>query len=294
MRLVVKGVGEPLVGELDVPVSKYHAHRALILASLADGTSLIHGASGAGHVQQTISALRDLGTSVAVDGDTFVVRGGRYDPVRPEVSVGSSGTTLYFLAGLAALAASPVTITGQKYFRRRPIGPLLEALAGIGVEASATDGLLPIRVPARPPTGGRVRIPGTLSQWISSLLLVSPFATGPTVVDVVGPFNERSYVDLTIAMMRQFGLRVKVRADGRRFEIDPGQRPTPAEVRLPPDLGSAAFGLAAGALHPSDILFRGLPAVAPVKWTTRRRTCWRSWPRWASRCCATRPPAGSG
>ncbi|MFG1804346.1 3-phosphoshikimate 1-carboxyvinyltransferase [Micromonospora carbonacea] len=260
MRLVIKGTSEPLVGELDIPASKYHAHRALMLASLADGTSRIHGACGAGHVRHTIAALRDLGTSITVDDDTFVVRGGPYRPVRREVSVGSSGTTLYFLTGLAALAGSPVTITGQKYFRRRPIGPLLDALAGIGVEIGSTGGLLPIRVPARPPTGGRVEIPGTLSQWISSLLLVGPFATGPTVVDVVGPFNERSYVDLTIAMMRRFGLHVTVGADGRRFEIEPGQRATPAEIHLPPDVGAAAFGLAAAALHPSDVLFRGLPA----------------------------------
>src|SRR6185312_13657228 len=100
-------------------------------------------------------------------------------------------------------------------------------------------------------------------QWISSLLLVSPFATGPTVVDVVGPFNERSYVDLTISMMRRFGLHVAVSADGRRFEVEPGQRAVAAEIHLPPDVGSAAFGLAAAALHPSDVLFRGLPAAGP-------------------------------
>jgi cyclohexanecarboxylate-CoA ligase len=262
VRLVIKGMSEPLVGQLEVPASKYHAHRALMLASLADGTSVIHGACGAGHVKHTIGALRDLGTSITVQGDTFVVRGGRYEPVRRNVSVGSSGTTLYFLAGLVSLAGTPVTITGQKYFRRRPIRPLLDALAGIGVDIASRDGLLPIAVPARPPAGGRVEIPGTLSQWISSLLLVSPFATGPTVVDVVGAFNERSYVDLTISMMRRFGLHVTVRADGRRFEIEPGQRPTPAVIHLPPDVGAAAFGLAAAALHPSDVLFRGLPAVA--------------------------------
>ncbi len=261
MRLVVKGISEPLVGELDIPASKYHTHRALMLASLAEGTSRVHGSCGAEHVKHTIKALRDLGTYVAVEGDTFVVRGGRYQPIRSEVSVGSSGTTLYFLTGLASLATSPVTITGQKYFRRRPIGPLLDALAGIGVGITSANGLLPIRIAAHPPTGGHVEIPGTLSQWISSLLLVSPFATGTTVVDVVGPFNERSYVDLTISMMRRFGLRVEVSAGGRRFEIEPGQHPTPAEIHLPPDVGAAAFGLAAVALHPSDVLFRGLPAV---------------------------------
>jgi cyclohexanecarboxylate-CoA ligase len=263
MRLVSKGVSEPLVGELDIPVSKYHAHRALLLASLANGTSRIHGASNADHVRHTLTALRDLGTPVTIIGDTFEVCGGRYRPQRPNISVGSSGTTLYFLTGLASLAEAPVTITGQKYFRHRPIRPLLEALATIGVEVSSEAGRLPITVAARPPSGGHVRIPGTLSQWISSLLLVSPFATAPTVVEVVGEFNERSYVDLTVAMMRRFGLRVTAGVDGRRFEIEPGQRATAAEIHLPPDVGAAAFGLAAAALHPSDVMFCGLPSVRP-------------------------------
>jgi len=264
VRLVVKGVGEPLQGALDIPASKYHAHRALLLASVAEGTSRIHGGCDAEHVRHTVRALRDLGTPVTVDPAGFTVQGGgSYKPVRTEVSVGSSGTTLYFLSGLAALAEKPVTITGQKYFRRRPIGPLLAALAGIGVEISSDGGRLPLRVAPRRPAGGRAEIPGTLSQWISSLLLVSPFATGPTVVDVVGPFNERSYVDLTISMMRRFGLHVAVSADGRRFEVEPGQRAVAAEIHLPPDVGSAAFGLAAAALHPSDVLFRGLPAAGP-------------------------------
>ena len=83
------------------------------------------------------------------------------------------------------------------------------------------------------------------------------------MIEVVGEFNERSYVDLTVAMMRQFGLHVQVGGDGRRYDIEPGQRPTPAVVRLPPDVGAAAFGLAATALHPADVLFRGLPAVGP-------------------------------
>jgi cyclohexanecarboxylate-CoA ligase len=262
VRLLVKQAVRPLEGELVIPSSKYHAHRALILASLAPGTSRIEGLSDAGHVRYTIQALRRLGTKIDIDGDTFIVHGGPYTPARPDVSVGSSGTTLYFLTGLASLATAPVTIVGQKYFQRRPIGPLLAALAGLGVELSSPDGCPPITVQPRPPTGGQVSIAGTLSQWISGLLLLAPFATGPSVITVDGGLNERTYIDLTIRMMAQFGLHVEVSEDWRRFEIEGHQQARPATVTLPPDVGAAAFGLAVTALHPSDVTFRGLNALS--------------------------------
>jgi cyclohexanecarboxylate-CoA ligase len=264
-RLLVKEASEPLQGELVIPNSKYHAHRALILASLAPGTSRVEGLSDAGHVRHTIQALRHLGTTITRDGDTFVVEGGPYHPKRSEVSVGSSGTTLYFLTGLASLADAPVTIVGQKYFQRRPIRPLLGSLQDLGVQLDSPTGTPPIRVQARRPTGGRTFIAGTLSQWISGLLLLAPFATGPSVIEVEGELNERSYIDLTIRMMAAFGLHVEAAADGRRYEIEPDQQPHATTIRLPPDIGSAAFGLAATALHPSDVLFRGLPALTSAE-----------------------------
>lgn len=260
MHLLVKGIQHQLTGEVLVPNSKYHAHRALILASLADGVSRVHGLSDARHVQYTVGLLRGLGVKITTDGDTFVVHGlgGRYRPRRAAVSAGSSGTTLYFMIGLAALSDRPVTVTGQKYFRRRPVGPLLTALRQLGVELESADDCPPVHVRGGRPAGGHVRIAGTLSQWISGLILLAPFATGPTTIEVEGELNERSYLELTVAMMRQFGLEVSVSADWRRFDIAPGQEATPTELTLPPDIGSAAFGIAAAALHPSDVLLRGM------------------------------------
>ncbi|MBP2472373.1 3-phosphoshikimate 1-carboxyvinyltransferase [Crossiella equi] len=260
MRLLVKQAVDELRGELVVPPSKYHAHRALILASLAPGSSRIVGLSDAGHVRHTIAALRALGTGIEVDGEDYVVHGGQYRPRRAEVSVGSSGTTLYFLTGLAALASEPVTVIGQKYFQRRPIGPLLGALSEMGLDLSSPTGCPPISVRPGRPTGGHVRIQGTLSQWISGLLLIAPFGTGPTVITVEGEYNERSYVELTIRMMRQFGLRVEETGRDGQYYVEGNQQPVPTTFVTPPDIGSAAFGLAATALHPSDVLFRGLPA----------------------------------
>jgi cyclohexanecarboxylate-CoA ligase len=261
VHFYVRETTGPLAGDLPVPSSKYHAHRALILASLAEGETRIVGSSAARHVQWTIDVLRRLGTEIEETDEGFLVRGGRYRPIADEVSVGSSGTTLYFMLGLASLADAPVTIKGQKYFQRRPVAPLLEALGELGLEISSSGATPPFLVSPRPPRGGRVRIHGTLSQWISSILLLAPFASRPTVLEVESEPNELPYVELTMRMMRQFGLEVEASPDWRRFEIPPGQEARPTEVELPPDLGSAAFGLAACALHPADVRFRGLREI---------------------------------
>ena len=258
MYLSVLGTHAGITGTVQVPNSKYHAHRALILASLAPGTSRISGLTDARHVQYTVAMLRGLGTDIAVEDDTFIVRGGPYRPRGSSVSAGSSGSTLYFMAGLAALSTRDVIVTGQKYFQRRPIGALLAALRQMGVEIDAAGDCPPLRVRSGRPAGGEVHIAGTLSQWISGLLLLAPFARSETTVHVEGEQNEASYVDLTLAMMARFGLHVEASPDRRSFRIPPGQQAVPADLRLPPDIGSAAFGLAAAALHPADITLTGL------------------------------------
>ncbi len=263
MHLLVNGIQHRVTGEILVPNSKYHAHRALILASLADGVSRVHGLSDARHVEYTVRLLRDLGVRIARDGDTFVVHGlgGRYEPRRDAVSAGSSGTTLYFMIGLASLSDRAVSVTGQKYFRRRPVGPLLRALEQMGVQLESSDDCPPVHVQGRRPTGGHVTIAGTLSQWVSGLILLAPFATRHTTIEVEGELNERPYLELTVAMMRQFGLAVTVSEDWRRFDIEPGQQARSVELALPPDIGSAAFGIATAALHPSDVLLRGITTL---------------------------------
>jgi 3-phosphoshikimate 1-carboxyvinyltransferase len=262
VHLYVRESSGRLHGEISVPASKYHAHRALMLASLAEGESRIRGGVAAKHVQSTIEVLSGLGTEIEKTADGFLVRGGLpYRPLRDTVSVGSSGTTLYFMIGLASLADAPVTLTGQKYFQRRPVGPLLEALSSIGIELESTNSTPPITVQPKRPRGGTVSIAGTLSQWISGLIMIAPFASGPTTIEVEGALNEQPYVELTVNMMRDFGLEVGVADDWRRFEIEPNQVAKPAAITLPPDIGSLAFGLAATSIHPSDVLFHGVHEI---------------------------------
>ncbi|HVW48571.1 MAG TPA: 3-phosphoshikimate 1-carboxyvinyltransferase, partial [Solirubrobacterales bacterium] len=267
MHLYVRETSGRLQGEISVPASKYHAHRALMLASLAAGESRIRGGVAAKHVQSTIEVLNGLGTEIETTADGFVVHGNGlpYRPLRDTVSVGSSGTTLYFMIGLASLADAPVTITGQKYFQRRPVGPLLEALQATGIELESSNSTPPITVRPKRPRGGRVSIAGTLSQWISGLIMVAPFAAGPTTIEVEGTLNEQPYVELTVNMMRDFGLEVGVADDWRRFEIEGNQTARAADVTLPPDIGSLAFGLAATSIHPADVFFHGVHEIDGAK-----------------------------
>ena len=103
MRLLVGEARAPLEGDILIPPSKYHAHRALILAALAPGQSTIVERTTARHVGFTVQALRGLGTEITAAGRGWRVTGGEFSPRADEVSVGSSGTTLYFLLGLASL-----------------------------------------------------------------------------------------------------------------------------------------------------------------------------------------------
>jgi 3-phosphoshikimate 1-carboxyvinyltransferase len=259
-RLQIRQTSAPICGQLAVPVSKYHLHRALIFGSLADGETTIHGRSEAMHIRDTLRSLSDLGVTITHTGDGYRVSGGNtYHPTRSRVRVGSSGSTLQFLLGLGALSTSGATVyDGVQALRNRPIGPLLAALAAIGIETKAEQSRLPVTVFPGQPTGGEVTIQGVLSQWISGLLIVAPFATTPTTIHVQDPFNERTYVRLTTSMLKDFGIDVQTSVDERTYIIPPRQRYRPATVNVDADLSSAAFPLVFGALHEGTIRLTGI------------------------------------
>lgn len=244
---------------MQVPPSKYHLHRALIFGSLAEGDTQIHGRSDARHIRYTVMALRALGTRIVRGPEGYTVSGGPYVPRRGRVGVGSSGSTLQFLLGLGCRSVrGPVVFNGQKYFRNRPIGPLLRALAAMGVRLEAGNERVPVTVYPGQPRGGTVVIPGLLSQWVSGLLMVAPFARTTTRIHVEGIYNERTYVELTRRMLAEFGIRVEADPSMRRWVVPPEQTYRPRALAMEPDLSSAAFPLVLAALHPADVTLEGI------------------------------------
>ncbi|MBO7747433.1 3-phosphoshikimate 1-carboxyvinyltransferase [Paenibacillus sp. MWE-103] len=246
-------------GVVRVPPSKYHLHRALIFGSLADGETVIRGKSGALHIKDTLRSLQDFGIAVKPTEDGYRVKGGPYKPRNGKIRVGSSGSTLQFMLGLGSLSEGrPATYDGHKALRERPIGPLLEALGAVGIGWQADRHKMPVTIAPGRPRGGLVQVPGTLSQWISGLLIAAPFAAADTVIEALPPVNELTYVRLTIQMMRQFGIVIEEEPGGARWRVPAGQTYRATEIAIEPDLSSSAFLLALAALYPADLTLQGI------------------------------------
>lgn len=237
--------GGEIDGVASPPPSKSHTHRALFLASMAAGRSVLGNCLLSADTLATVDACRAMGARVSLDGGTAVVDGGDLSAPKGPVDALNSGTTMRILTGLCSMFDSPVTITGDDSLRKRPMGPLLEALSGCGVECSSDGGLPPVTVKG-PNRGGDVSIRGDVSsQFITSLLLVSPMLGNRSRITIEGGVVSAPYLDVTTHMMRLFGADVE--RDGATFDAEPtGYRPF--DYAVPADYSSSAFPLVAGAL----------------------------------------------
>ncbi|MEW6267591.1 MAG: 3-phosphoshikimate 1-carboxyvinyltransferase [Thermodesulfobacteriota bacterium] len=264
-RLVVRQT-RPFQGKLVAPPSKYHTHRALVLASLAEGESLITGVSESLDNMSTLRCLELLGTGFERRLEGCRVRGGPYRTPENVLDVGNSGSTIHFLLALASTAPGAVVFTGDASIRSRPQQPYLEALNQWGIEAWSTrgDGRPPIIVKHQDPSrlGPQVEVDGLISPWTTGLLLLAPFIGREVRVGVTGAIQESGYVSMTIGMMRQFGVEVVGSPDHSRYVIPGDQHYRPAAVRIPGDIALASFGLALAALTGSRLSYSNLDVTS--------------------------------
>jgi 3-phosphoshikimate 1-carboxyvinyltransferase len=223
-------------------------NRALVLATLAEGTSIIRRPLHSRDTQLMADGVRALGATVTDDNAGWVVTGrrdGRHvDTVR--VDVGNAGTVARFLPAVAALGRENVFFDGDQRIRERPLGELLRALATFGADIDdGGRGSLPLTVHGHGRlTGGTVDVDATASsQLISGLLLSAPrFDQGARVRHIGSLLPSAGHIAMTVAMLRDFGAEVSVEPD--RWQVEPG--PLSAwDVQVEPDLSSAAPFLAA-------------------------------------------------
>jgi 3-phosphoshikimate 1-carboxyvinyltransferase len=195
------------------PPSKSYTHRALIIGALGTGTTTILQPLYAQDTRLTINALRMLGVTITVNPDQIIIAGcsGSF-PARDTtlLNLDNSGTSLRLLTSLALLCRHPVILTGSQRMQERPIGPLAQALLYLGgtIDFLKNEGYPPLKVSGHL-RGGRVIVDGTISsQFISSLLIAAPYAE--TEVEVIIPSipASRSYIDITLDVMRVFGANV--------------------------------------------------------------------------------------
>ena len=249
--LALLPLAKPFDATVRPPGSKSYTNRALPIAALADGASLLTGVLDSDDTQLMMDSLRRLGFAVAFDahGKTARVegRGGVIPAAGADLFVGNSGTTIRFLAAFCALGRGTFTLDGTPRMRERPIGDLLDALRGMGAEATAANGCPPATIHARGLPGGAATVRGdTSSQFLSALLMAAPAAPKETEIRVLGELVSAPYLEMTLATMADFGVTVE-RPGKNIFRVAP-QTYQAREYAIEPDASAASYWFGAAAI----------------------------------------------
>lgn len=232
-----------------VPGSKSITNRALPLAALAAGKSVLTGVLESDDTRHMRAALEALGVTVrSLDATTVEVEGGlgRLKAPSGPLFIGNSGTSVRFLAALAALVPGKVTLEGDSAMQKRPIGELVEGLGQLGVRVDCATGCPPLTVHGGRLPGGRVRMRGDLSsQYFSALMLAGGAAESDIELEVEGRLVSRPYIEITRRMVEDFGGRIDVTENGFIVHATGGYRARNYAVE--PDASSASYPFAIAA-----------------------------------------------
>ncbi|RXA19763.1 3-phosphoshikimate 1-carboxyvinyltransferase [Methanosarcina sp. MSH10X1] len=239
-------------GEVFAPPSKSYTHRAITLAALSRESIVRHPLISADTLA-TVRASAMFGASIEKKEDRFIIHGINGKPNIPDdvIDAANSGTTLRFMAAVAALTDGITVLTGDASLRTRPNGPLLEVLNKLGVKACSTRGneKAPLIVKGGL-EGQEVSIDGSISsQFISALLITCPLAESSTILSIKGKLKSRPYIDVTLEMLELAGVKIHTEdSNGTRFIIPGKQKYDLKDYTVPGDFSSASYLLAAAAL----------------------------------------------
>jgi 3-phosphoshikimate 1-carboxyvinyltransferase len=252
--LPIQPLAGPFRATVRPPGSKSLTNRALILAALADGASTLRGVLFSDDTKYMMAALERLGFQLEVDpaAETVTVHGegGRIPAESADLFCGNSGTSIRFLTALCCLGKGTYTLDGIERMRKRPIGPLVDALRQIGarIEYIGDDGYPPLRIDACALVGGDVTIDPTLSsQFVTALMQVGPYCHKGLRIHFEGNPVSRPYLEMSDALIARFSHQVN---DPRqRYHYEP--RPySGMDWAIEPDASNASYFLAAAAVTP--------------------------------------------
>jgi 3-phosphoshikimate 1-carboxyvinyltransferase len=246
-----------------VPGSKSLTNRALVIAALADGHSLLTGALDSEDTRVMVDALDRLGFAVESDpvAGTIHLQGkrGAIPAQSADLFVANSGTTLRFLTAMLGLGHGRYRLDGVPRMRERPVDDLLLALNRLGANARSEfgTGCPPVIIEADGLDGGFVNIRGDISsQFLSGLLMALPAAKKPTTIEVDGPLVSQPYISMTLGVMNAFGADPSNQRF-RRFNVSP-QKYNGRTYPIEPDASAASYFFAAAAITGGTITVEGL------------------------------------
>lgn len=251
----IKVTKSELHGEIMIPGSKSHTIRAVALAGMAEGVSVLRNALLSSDTISCLEAIEKLGAQVKQDEELSIHGIGGEMTCSCKIDVGNSGTTLRILTALAALSSQPVHFDGDKSIRKRPMQPLLTALENLGARVNSTEGKCPFTIRG-PIEGGFTRVDGISSQFLTAILLATPLVKHDTEI-IVDNLHEKPYIEITLDWLDRMNIQYK-RLGEDHFIVMGNQSYKAFEATIPADFSSATFPLCAAAITGSDILIRGL------------------------------------
>lgn len=246
----------PFRATLTPPGSKSLTNRALLLAALAEGESVIRRPLLADDTRVMLEALAALGFELNRSHDAVRIRGsaGHISRSGASLHLGNAGTAMRFLAAACCLGDHGATLDGVARMRQRPIGQLVDALRELGaaIDYLGQVGFPPLRVQGGGLRGGELTMPPTLSsQYISALLHVGPLCRRGLTIRFDGPVTSRPYVAMTLATMARFGVAAAVDPAFARIDVPAGGY-RGLDYAVEPDASNASYFLAAAAVVPGS------------------------------------------
>ena len=255
-----------VAGEVHLPGSKSISNRVLLLAALAEGTTHITNLLDSDDIKHMLNALTALGirynlSACRTQCEVHGVGGLFNHPQALTLFLGNAGTAMRPLT--AALAASnvDVTLTGEPRMYERPIGHLVDALRQwqADIRYIGSEDFPPLQVKGKPLQGGSMQIDGSISsQFLTAVLMVAPLLDGDSEIDISGELVSKPYIDITLALMQRFGVKVQ-NHDYKRFSIKGNQSyRSPGHWLVEGDASSASYFLAAAAIKGGSIKVTGI------------------------------------
>jgi len=250
--LKINPITHPLNATVRVPGSKSLTNRALLIAALANGTTRLTNALFSDDSKYFAKGLQTLGFDVQLDEANYEMTvaglGGKIPAKKAELFIGNAGTAARFLSAFLTLGNGKYVLDGEPRMRERPIGDLVDALNQLGVELEAANNCPPVEIFTKGLYGGKTKIAGNVSsQFLSALLMVSPYAQSETEITLSTELNSKPYVDMTISIMKDFGVEIE-RNGYSSFIIHPSSYFPLSTYKIESDASAASYFFAAPAI----------------------------------------------
>ena len=242
-------------GTVRLPGSKSISNRVLLLAALSRGRTRVHDLLASDDTAVMLAALAQLGCSVETCGDSVDIEGmgGRLVHAKASLFLGNAGTAMRPLVAALALMGGAFDLSGVPRMHERPIGDLVDALRQLGcsIDYLGADGFPPLRIrPGSLKLGQPIKVRGDVSsQFLTALLMALPLVASQNIhIEVMGELISKPYIDITLKLLKRFGIDVQ-RDAWRRFTIPAGsQYQSPGEIHVEGDASSASYFIALGAI----------------------------------------------